>query len=214
MKPKNLIVWGLALLVLAFFCYVVGLYFFQFKEGTILSDNKADWGTLGDYLSGIFAVFNLGVVVVLAIYVSNNDKRRSDRELEVQRKILISQLRFNELGNIERTLNDLIVLSQDKEYYITEQTFNLANSALILFVNQKRDLFPILESPEVKLLELNLKKTIYTLRFSVGKYQEIGDKDDYDEFLLTFNENLKEYKIAQYELFSVLQKFILDDLKV
>ncbi len=56
-----------------FLLALIALYFLQFNGK--LSNDKTDWGTFGDYLSGVFAMLNLGVVVVLAIYVSNNDKK-------------------------------------------------------------------------------------------------------------------------------------------
>jgi hypothetical protein len=61
---------------------LIGLYIRQFHGG--LSESQTDWGTFGDYLSGVFAVFNLGVVIVLALYVQGMESRRRNEDAKFQ----------------------------------------------------------------------------------------------------------------------------------
>lgn len=203
MKPKSLIVWGLAILALAFLCSVVGLYFFQFKDGNILSNSKADWGTFGDYLSGVFAMFNLGVVVILAIYVSNNDTRRSNRELEVQRKITLSQLRMREFEALNQLLSrynranlEETTVSQTYKVDLLKQMLD----ELWMFVSNENVLFAF-EDYE-NFLE-NVNKLIVHIDSVHNKLQKGELKDFYFNL---FEQSKRELKQSIY-------KFITDDLK-
>lgn len=86
------------IIILVFLAFLYGalwLYFNNLKDGCLLPTDRVGWGTFGDYLSGVFAMFNLGVVVLLTLYVSHKEElrdktakeeeeKRNQRELELQ----------------------------------------------------------------------------------------------------------------------------------
>ncbi|MBK9359238.1 MAG: hypothetical protein IPN08_18015 [Bacteroidales bacterium] len=92
-KRVNIILRIIVILGLLAFLYgALWLYFNNLKDGCSLPDDRVGWGTFGDYLSGVFAMFNLGVVVFLTVYVADLDKKRSERELELQKKVKKQEL--------------------------------------------------------------------------------------------------------------------------
>ena len=165
MKTLKIWIWIFASVMII----MILLYFIQFSGR--LSDDNADWGTFGDYLSGIFAVFNLGVVVLLTLYVSHKEdlrdklakdeqeirnqkdlefqRERSERELGVQRKILLSNARFDELNRYISDLQEVrkfkTEMEPDHMLIITSDLINL-NSQF----STNNPLFPIFEEERFK----------------------------------------------------------------
>lgn len=221
MKTLKIWIWIFAVVMII----MILLYFIQFSGK--LSEDNADWGTFGDYLSGVFAVFNLGVVVLLTLYVSHKEdlrdklakgeqeikyqkdlefqRERSERELEVQRKILLSNYRYSELQELENKLN-LWVAYQDKADFDTEN-LDLAATSIMLFYNQKKLIFNTIEHKD-EIIELY--KSVTSLKYyfentvEIDGDEELSNKDLNDTFL--------NYKKIQFRLFEKLYKFTFDEL--
>lgn len=137
MKTLKIWIWvSVAVMII-----LVLLYFIQFHGK--LSDDKTDWGTFGDYLSGVFAVFNLAVVVLLTLYVSNNDKKRSVRELEVQRRITLSQFRYSEFNRIDNEFLELLNLNRIEKIEERLNRIEEIEMYFFSFSNDSEYLFPI-----------------------------------------------------------------------
>lgn len=109
MKTLKIGIWILAIISSAFLI----LYLVQFNG--CLSDSKADWGTFGDYLSGVFAVFNLAVVVLLTVYVKKSEDTRRTEELEFQSSRLHAEKEFNNYKLMKEIETQKAILSKDLE---------------------------------------------------------------------------------------------------
>lgn len=150
---KNYIIATILFLILVLLISLILIYY-PF-DGSI--DQKTQWGLLGDYLSGIFSVFNLGVVIILAFYVTNAEKQRSESELEVQRKILLSEMRFREF---ERLYDSTTVIFKSEDSGTTEDLRKLiVNSQMVflLFISTKKELFSILNENDTNTLTNQIK---------------------------------------------------------
>lgn len=88
MEKMKILIWVLTLFIVSF----ITLYIITFDGG--LSDSQTDWGTFGDYLSGIFAVFNLGVVVLLTLYVSHKENQRIEQARQEQELRYVQEIEF------------------------------------------------------------------------------------------------------------------------
>lgn len=207
------------ILILILMIGLITLYFIQFNGG--LSDTQTDWGTFGDYLSGIFAVFNLGVVVLLTVFVSNNEdkrieqarieqqlrneqelkfqKERSERELEFQRKLLLSQLRYNDFQIFETELNKIKSITVSYKKSTVQQL--IAEQILVLGTyRNKSTLYPVFKEPEFKEIFDRLGRRLHEVAYG------FVEGSDYVKGVIQLTLELSTLK-------ENVQKFIIDELQ-
>ncbi len=83
------------------------------------SANPADWGVFGDYFGAlgqtIIGLANLVIFVKLTILVSDHQKNQSDKELDLQQKIVYIQLRSESVKNISEHLNSFFEIIKNSD---------------------------------------------------------------------------------------------------
>ncbi len=208
MKTLRYGIWIIAVVMLVF----IAIYFYRFNGA--LSDSKADWGTFGDYLSGVFSMFNLAVVVLLTVYVAGLDKKRSEREIEVQRRIILTQFRKEELEVLENKITDTIALMT--EFNNEQMIKNIQGiiDYILIFQVQKKYLFPILLNETVNKSFSTLNQILENMQVSIKEVEIAFAKEKIDtEPALKFANLTADYTELRYNLISRLQLFILNDLK-
>ena len=184
-------------------------YYLTFREFGI-SKNTASWGEYGSYIAGISAVLNLVVFIYLTIYVARLGNVNNKAQIITQKKIIISQFRQIELDKLSDQLDMAFNFNgiEAKESVITK----FANSAKYLtnFLNQKKYLFPVIESQEIQLIAGNI---IDKHSQFIDIVNEINGKqnltDSQEEKL---NIKVQATVFLKNELIEKLQMFILDDL--
>ncbi len=182
----------------------IGLYFFQFNGK--LSSNSLDWVNFASYFSGVLmptlTLINIGIFIWLTLTIQKLGEKQKSKELEYQRKLILSQLRQSELDKFELKLN---VFNTDFER-IRDACYD-AKTYLISFKLGKAMLFSkygedFLESPLIDydyLIEL-LLEIISFCDSGIKTTEEIGSTTQ-----VNYN--------AMYTLsVSKIQQFIIDDM--
>lgn len=134
----------------------LSFYFFQFNNGLSLSNS--DWGSFGDYLNGvltpILTIINIWVFIRLTEAIDSSEKKQKADELSHRKKLLLIQLRQNELEKFSSIVNDRIIYTpEDETGFLVYQ----AHSFLDYFVETKSNLFPIMKTPKFNIVHLDLK---------------------------------------------------------
>ncbi|MEA5111548.1 hypothetical protein SDC9_21809 [bioreactor metagenome] len=168
---KKKIVRSLTLLISLILVSVL-LYLWNFRHFS-LSDSQTDWGTFGDYLSGIFAVFNLGVVVLLTLHIAKLDEERSNKELVVQQKILTSNFRYDELNKFEEEMLKVRSITMDWKKETVRQIINDSIGTLHAF-RTNRVLFPEFNIESFSNQFRAVENVLYQIgdNFEKGKYPD------------------------------------------
>lgn len=114
-KLRIFLIWfwillGISLLV------TIGFFLSKFHSAG-LSGEPANWGTFGDYFGGItqsiFAFANLIIFVKLTILLAAYQKTQSSNELDLQKRIVLTQLKSDVVKNISDKLNSFFEIIKD-----------------------------------------------------------------------------------------------------
>jgi uncharacterized protein YjgD (DUF1641 family) len=183
-------------------------YFLTFN-GLVFSHTPDDWGSFGSYLSGICGIINLLVFIIITYYLSRLEERRSEKDLALQKKILISQFRQQELSQISQKLDAVLEINGIAEKSVVLQEILSTSIILTNFVNQKAYLFPILKEEINKQLYSNILDELSQFLGIVN--------ETYGTNLTEYEENAFEKKLQAYifmknEFIEKLQIYILKDL--
>jgi len=225
MKTLKIWIWVIALVMII----IVTLYFnnFYWKLTSIngLSESKTDWGTFGDYLSGIFGLFNMVLFAFLTWYIFKSEeerskrleaeqkrrnqrdldfqKERSENELKVQRKILLTQIRLNLLKELDSGFGELANTNLDTLQ--TLKKLNLLNYQLLNIGIRKNYLFQgINESQLNKLgMELSIQLTFY---------RDACKKDNTDIMIEYYGNDFLKLIETKNSFTTLIEEFVFNDL--
>ena len=193
----------------------VGAYFLIFNQG--LSHSTQDLANFGGYLGGIlapiFTILNIAVFIRMTNAIDKSDETRKNKELEYQKRLILTQIRQEELNSLTDILNKALVLEANiLSSNITTPIVN-ATTYIESFLRTKHSLFPIDENSELTQKMLNLHK----LFVSYSKYMR--------EFLAIDNpQALQQPQVCDYEaellaildskseVLSFIQQYIIQEI--
>jgi hypothetical protein len=140
LKSIKIIIAGLVLVMLTMLPY----YYFL-NKGSI-SSSTTIWGEFGSYLAGVASLLTFFATIYIALIIDKNTTERHLAELEMQRKLFINNLRYNEYKNLISQLNisSYIFVSDekpDRTIYELEKMKNVIRG----FCIKNNLLFPILD---------------------------------------------------------------------
>ncbi len=127
-------------------CILLCLYFWKFHNG--FSTNQDDLGNFGSYICGIASIFNVIIFTWLTISIqrAGDEERKKDREHK--QLLLITQIRKEELINLEKTLNDTLQITD--LYLPAFFKYQNAQSYLLNYAQSHKALFPLLDDKDVE----------------------------------------------------------------
>jgi len=202
------------LVLISFVIFIITTlpYLLQFRE-SILSNESQDWGSFGSYLSGITSILNLGVFIILTIYVANLSDSSSKMQIRAQKKILISQIRQIEINKLDEMLDKLFSLNGQEKKGELMNMYKSASIFLSNFLNQKQNLFSILKD---KKIEQQIKNLIEVYNQLVSIIEEMHGIPE--EQIEPWKQQKMETKIqfilsTKNELVTNLQQFLIEDLE-
>ena len=202
------------LVLISFVIFIITTlpYLLQFRE-SILSNESQDWGSFGSYLSGITSILNLGVFIILTIYVANLSDSSSKMQIRAQKKILISQIRQIEINKLDEMLDKLFSLNGQEKKGELMNIYQSASIFLSNFLNQKQNLFSILKD---KKIEQQIKNLIEVYNQLVSIIEEMHGIPE--EQIEPWKQQKMENKIqfilsTKNELVTNLQQFLIEDLE-
>jgi hypothetical protein len=198
---------SLILVVLGILLLTMIPYFLTFN-GLNFSKVSDDWGAFGSYISGILSVINLFIFIFLTFYLSKIDKTRTDNDRILQKKIVITQFRQNELNQIDKSLDNIFANGTEEKPIIIKR---ITDASLLLtnFLNQKEYLFTILNSEKVKILSENLLDKLSQFLDIIE--ETYGQQLD-NELQKKYETKLQAYIFLKNEFVENLQHFVLTEL--
>lgn len=102
------------IIVVAIIC-CFGIYLYMFNNG--LSNNSNSWSNFGNYINGvltpIFTAINIYVFVKLTITISKLEEKRSEKELQHEKELLLMQFRKQEIETFVKQMNRIDDISFD-----------------------------------------------------------------------------------------------------
>lgn len=198
------------LLSIALFGLVTLPYLLSFKN-SMISANPQDWGAFGGFIAGVISIINLSVFIILTIYISKLSNASSEKQMQIQRKTLISQFRQTEINKLNDELDKAFIFTGYERKGELINIYSQVSVYLTNFRNQKQYLFPILKDKVVE-NRINLLLEKYD-QFSMfvdeahGKENIETKKEEELETSMQFTIMMKN------ELIEILQKFVLEELE-
>lgn len=193
----------------------VGAYFLIFNQG--LSHSTQDWANFGGYLGGIlapiFTILNIAVFIRMTNAIDKSDETRKNKELEYQKRLILTQIRQEELNSLTDILNKALVLEANiLSSNITTPIVN-ATTYIESFLRTKHSLFPIDENSELTQKMLNLHK----LFVSYSKYMREFLAIDNPQALLQpqvcdYEAELLAILDSKSEVLSFIQQYIIQEI--
>lgn len=212
MKEKRLLFIGI--LSLLFF---VVLYLLKFNEG--LSANSQEWSDFASYLSGLMMIvltsINIYVFIKLTKAIDMNDDERRKQEVKVQKLILLSNFKQDEINQFNNVLNNALMIKPSFSIDEASRSIVEATTYIETFINTKKHIFPNIEEESFVIKIVGLHKLLGLLykkwkdSFSTISGTEKNDfnplvfqKEDIEDFLKLKNNvlsSLQEYTIMNLE---------------
>ena len=213
------------ILVISVFTTIVGVAYFYIFHGE-LSVSSQDWASFGGYMSGVlmplFTAINIWVFVRLTQTIDKENKKRSEEEsekqqirhkaeLEHQKRMIITQIRQDELNKFFDIMNSAIILKSSvyKSYILNPLA--VASVYLESFISSKNQLFPILDNEvfntKIKKLHTQIIEfaAICEKSFGINEQNEVPPPPFPDNI----NDKLKVFLDTKNEVISELEQFIL-----
>lgn len=193
-------------------CILLCLYFWEFHNG--FSTNQDDWGNFGSYICGIASIFNVIIFTWLTISIqrAGDEERKKDREHK--QLLLITQIRKEELINLEKTLNETLQITD--LYLPAFFKYQNAQSYLLNYAQSHKALFPLLDDKDVEHIFVNASSKLRIMRIEAMKslgFNEIGEKiDDQTPISNTFIEASKEFEQLKIIIISKLEEYIINQI--
>lgn len=202
-KRHKLIILSIAILVIVFLPYFIKCH--SCKPSSL----AIDCDTFHDYISNAISFINLLIFIFLTFYISNLDKKKSENELNLQKKLLITQFRQSEIDFLYKKMNDVFdnIGTEEKPIIINK----ILNASIILtdFINQKSYLFPILKEDKINQKAMNI---IEKLSEFVDIINETYGLELDEQVQKRFEVKLQHYIFMKNEFIENLQLFTLKDL--
>ena len=182
------------LCVLFFISLPYSCTFFKFG----ISNNSANWGEYGSYISGITSVLNLIVFILLTAYVAQLGDSNSKKQIATQGKLIKAQFRQDELNKLS------LILNKPFDEMISGKIGDLANSLIVV---------------DMKLLSLTKKNaTLFRNILEPDNHQEICKRIRQNAKLIIEldekNIKLSELTVKENELIAKLIANIFQDKEI
>lgn len=206
---KALVVFGVLILSATLIFAIASFpYFWHFREEAI-STNPQDWSAFGSFVAGISSVLNVTVFIILTIYVAKLSDTNSQKEINSQKKIIISQFRQSEIKILNEQLDKALILDDlPKLNEIVNASFILTN-----FLNQKQYLFPILKTKDLQEKINRLNEKYKQMTIIIEKIQNTSKETNLDISEIKRIEAMIQSIITlKDEIIETCQEFILKEL--
>jgi len=176
----------------------------------MISENAQDWGAFGGFIAGVTSIINLSVFIILTIYISRLSNASSEKQIQIQKKTLISQFRQTEINKLNDELDKTFIFTRNERKGELINIYIQVSIYLTNFQNQKQYLFPILKD---KVVENRIK----ILLEKYDQFSLIIDEIHGEEKIDIEKQKKLETKIQftvmmKNELIEILQKFVLEEL--
>lgn len=149
---------------------------------------------------------------MLTIFVARLGDSNSKRQINVQKKIIISQFRQTEINELSNQLDKAFNFNGYKK---KEELINMYYSVSIYltnFLNQKQYLFPILKDKIVENKIKTLLDKYDQLALIVDEIHELPDSEIEACKEEKFGTKIQFTIIVKNELIEILQQFVLNEL--
>lgn len=174
-----------------------------------LSIKAEDWGSFGNYLSGIIGIINLGFFIYISILLSNRDEERSKIEINTQKLITLTQFRQSELEKLTIEFDKPHNNNGKDDSETMVAKFTYASIYLTTFFRQKGHLFYILRSDEMLQLRIDIDIVITEMIVLIKQVQgRKPNQNETDRVTILFN----KYHNLSADLIYDLQVFIIKEL--
>lgn len=208
-KSAFILIGIIIVLSIVIFGMITVPYFLNFKS-SMISDSVQDWGAFGGFIAGITSIINLSVFIILTIYISRLSSASSDKQIQNQKKTLISQFRQTEINKLNDELDRAFTFTGEEKKGELINIYIQVSIYLTNFQNQKQYLFPILIDKVVK-NRINLLLEKYDQLSLI--IDEIHDKENIEiEKQKKLETKIQFTVMMKNEIIEALQKFVLDEL--
>lgn len=141
--------------------------------------------------------------------MKNEKKDREHKQL-----LLITQIRKEELINLEKTLNETLQITD--LYLPAFFKYQNAQSYLLNYAQSHKALFPLLDDKDVEQIFVNASSKLSIMRIEAMKslgFNEIGEKkNDLTPISNTFIEASKEFEQLKIIIISKLEEYIINQI--
>lgn len=212
MKEKNIFAIILIALLLC-----VGIYFFAFNGK--LSSESQEWSNFATYISGIMMIvltsINIYVFIKLTKAIDSNDDVRRSQKLKVQKLILLSNFRQNEINRFNEILNNALMVKTSLSVRESINSIIEATTYIESFVNTKKHIFPFIEEKSFESKIAGLHKVLSRLENKwLESFQQFEVNDnDISNKPLDIKKDILEFLTLKNDVLRMLQEFTINNLK-
>ena len=211
MKERNIfIIIGSALLLFLIFYLMV-------FNGSI-SNESQDWSNFASYLSSMMMIvlttINIYVFIRLTKVIDKNDETRRRQELNVQKLILLSNLRQSELNKFNDILNNTLMISSSLIEAESSRSFTETTTYIETFVNTKKHIFPFIEEDDFvdKISRLHKIVSLINKKWKES-FPKLTDNDSQSFIPINLSIEILEFLKLKNDVLKALQEFTIDSLK-
>ena len=134
-------------IIIIIFIFTTVPFFYNFHEN--LNGEISNWSAFGEYFNGVLTPFltiiNIIVFVKISKAISDIDERRSDKEKQFQKELILMQFRKQEIDELNETLKKSLVLELKDNMLDATYPITYASTCLEEFLNTKLILFGLEE---------------------------------------------------------------------
>jgi len=211
MREKR--IFGIIVIALILFA---GSYFLVFNGG--ISSNSQSWSDFSNYISGMMMIvltsINIYVFIKLTKAIDQNDEKRREQELDVQKLILLSELRQTELNLFNEILDNAMMVKFSLSEAESSESLIKAVTYIETFVNTKKHLFPIIEKEKIVEIIMRLHKQLMEIgRIWKENFPTLNDFDSKNLKPLNINAEILAFLKLKNEILSILQEFTIKELE-
>lgn len=211
MKEKNIfIIVGSALLLFLIFYLMV-------FNGSI-SNESQDWSNFASYLSSMMMIvlttINIYVFIRLTKVIDKNDETRRRQELNVQKLILLSNLRQSELNKFNEILNNTLMISSSLIEAESSRSLTETTTYIETFVNTKKHIFPFIEEDDFvdKISRLHKIVSLINKKWKES-FPKLTDNDSQSFIPINLSIEILEFLKLKNDVLKALQEFTIDSLE-
>lgn len=177
-----------------------------------LSDNPTEWGPFGDFVGGVLNPFltlgNIFILGYLTYQIAQKDENAEIKNLNLQRQLILSQLRQDAFKEYVQILDTVIHTYDDSWNQLNGSVGEKATVATekLLAINENQNhLFPIFNSDEIFKTVVETLQNISVINQQMMDPQVQKDPKALGVFIANLIEEKKEIKQR-------MQAFLLDEL--
>lgn len=211
MKERNIfIIVGSALLLFLIFYLMV-------FNGSI-SNESQDWSNFASYLSSMMMIvlttINIYVFIRLTKVIDKNDETRRRQELNVQKLILLSNLRQSELNKFNDILNNTLMISSSLIEAESSRSLIETTTYIETFVNTKKHIFPFIEEDDFvdKISRLHKIVSLINKKWKES-FPKLTDNDSQSFIPINLSIEILEFLKLKNDVLKALQEFTIDSLE-